>query len=57
MMMMMTMTTMMMMMMEHSRFCSIQNLINGEHQVDPGFFLEGGAPPRNDVTDGEVKKI
>ena len=25
--------------------------------VDPGFFLGGGAPLRNDVTDGEVKKI
>ena len=24
--------------------------------VDSGFFLEGGAPLRNDVTDGEVKK-
>ena len=24
--------------------------------VDPGFFLGGGAPLRNDVTDGEVKK-
>ena len=25
--------------------------------ADPGFFLGGGAPLRNDVTDGEVKKI
>ena len=25
--------------------------------ADPGFFLGGGAPVRNDVTDGEVKKI
>ena len=24
--------------------------------ADPGFFLGGGAPVRNDVTDGEVKK-
>ena len=24
--------------------------------ADPGFFLGGGAPLRNDVTDGEVKK-
>ena len=23
--------------------------------ADPGFFLGGGAPLRNDVTDGEVK--
>ena len=25
--------------------------------ADPGYFLGGGAPLRNDVTDGEVKKI
>ena len=25
--------------------------------ADPGFFLGGGAPLRNDVTDGEVKKF
>ena len=25
--------------------------------ADPGFFLGGGAPLRNDVPDGEVKKI
>ena len=25
--------------------------------VDPGFFLEGGAPLTNDVTDGELKKF
>ena len=25
--------------------------------ADPGFFLGGAAPLRNDVTDGEVKKI
>ena len=25
--------------------------------ADPEFFLGGGAPPRNDLTDGEVKKI
>ena len=33
---------------------------NQEEKVagaDPGFFLGGGAPLRNDVTDGEVKKI
>ena len=24
--------------------------------ADPGFFLGGGAPLRNDVTDGEVKR-
>ena len=24
--------------------------------ASPGFFLGGGAPPRNDVTNGEVKK-
>ena len=24
--------------------------------VDPGFFVRGGAPLRNDVADGEVKK-
>ena len=24
--------------------------------ADPGFFLGGGAPLRNDITDGEVKK-
>ena len=24
--------------------------------VDPGFFVGGGAPLRNDVADGEVKK-
>ena len=24
--------------------------------ADPGFFLGGGAPLRNDVTGGEVKK-
>ena len=33
-----------------------------EHKIyisgaDPGFFLGGGAPLRNDVTDGEVKKF
>ena len=25
--------------------------------ADPGFFLGGGAPLRNDLTDGEVKKF
>ena len=25
--------------------------------ADPGFFLGGGAPLRNEVTGGEVKKI
>ena len=25
--------------------------------ADPGFFLGGGAPLRNDVTDGELKKF
>ena len=25
--------------------------------ADPGFFLGGGAPLRNDVTDGEVTKF
>ena len=25
--------------------------------ADPGFFLGGGAPIRNDVPDGKVKKI
>ena len=25
--------------------------------ADPGFFLGRGAPLRNDITDGEVKKI
>ena len=25
--------------------------------ADPGFFLGGGAPVRNDVTDGEVTKF
>ena len=25
--------------------------------VGPGFFLGGGAPLRNDVTDGEVKNF
>ena len=29
----------------------------GYTAAGPGFFLGGGAPPRNDVTDGEVKKI
>ena len=24
--------------------------------ADPGFFLGGGAPLRNDITDGEAKK-
>ena len=24
--------------------------------ADPGFFLGGGAPLRNDITNGEVKK-
>ena len=27
-----------------------------ETGADPGFFLGGGAPLRNDITDGEVKK-
>ena len=26
-------------------------------EADPGFFLGGGAPLRNDVTDGEVTKF
>ena len=29
---------------------------NLTYRANPGFFLRGGAPPRNDVTDGEVKK-
>ena len=29
----------------------------GFPEADPGFFLGGGAPVRNDVTDGEVKKL
>ena len=31
-----------------------ESMISG---ADPGFFLGGGAPLRNDATDGEVKKI
>ena len=29
----------------------------GGSGADPGFLLGGGASPRNDVTDGEVKKF
>ena len=30
--------------------------LNSFSGADPGFFLGGGAPLRNDITDGEVKK-
>ena len=35
-------------------YCSCHCLTSG---ADPGFFLGGGAPLRNDVTDGEVTKF
>ena len=31
-------------------------VIANQSGADPGFFLGGGAPLRNDITDGEVKK-
>ena len=35
-------------------FFMLENSLSG---ADPGFFLGGGAPLRNDVTDGEVTKF
>ena len=38
------------------KFLQDELLPNADTGADPGFFLGGGAPLRNDVTDGEVKK-
>ena len=41
-------------MLRHFNIRSFTSFYTG---VDPGFFLGGGASLRNDVTDGEVKRI
>ena len=38
------------------KFIQDELLPNTNTRADPGFFLGGGAPLRNDVNDGEVKK-
>ena len=37
-------------------FILVSSSISGTG-ADPGFFFGGGAPLRNDVTDGELKKF
>ena len=41
----------------HLFFIIAKEITKTSTGADPGFFLGGGAPLRNDVTDGEVKKF